>query len=370
MKTILAIITVCIAWGCFIIWFLLNEHKWQPQPEPERIERYEPVEPIMEASREMQNIFPNLKDKKLKGQELSDEFERMNWLGNHVCNILHNREPNIEERKKAFSPTLYSGPSNHMIKLLISGCHNFFRMNDVYITEMTDKINDLYGREEKACYSVGFTQIYIFATQLYCKEITAIDLDWRILWGHFQVMRMLSHQKTIEFSKLQIGWSADHAGQIKEVEPNVSVNTFCYTTDTVKCQAAFNGFHDSGVEKMNLQLAYLHQIKLNPTPHMGFIYTSNAIDPGYTSQKEFDKFIERVRTQMSYLQKVVVAYHSGGNKQFGIYELKRIQPDHISINTICRDDYTWSSSYSTRGTKYTTYLDKISSTPEAPECSK
>lgn len=322
-------------------------------------------------SGEMQQIFPHLADKQYSGEILKSAFHRMNSESNKICNMLTGRYPTDEVFKSAFSPTLFSGRYSKHLTGLIAGCHNYFKMNDVELHKVITKIASVYPLTEKVCYSVGFSQVYLLAAGIRCQKITAIDIDWRILWAHFQVMESLLIKGRIDFELLHIGWSADFAGQVKELEPRIGVNTFCYALDAPACTSAFKAFPTLGVKQINLQLGHLHQVAISPTTAMVVLYVSNALDPDYTKPDQFEMLLENIRKSISYYQKILIVYHSGGNNQFSMYEAAIYHPEaHLQVTTVCRDNLTWSSAYPTRGQPYQTYLDKISISVEAPECSE
>lgn len=366
MKPLIALMTAILLWDGYLVFI----HKETP-PKAETTKSEQKTEPVLQISEELGGIFPQLADKTYIGQDLRNAFYRMNSDGNKICNMLLDRYPEDTEFMSSFSPKLFSGKYSKMMVDLISGCYNFFRMNDVQLQKTIDKVNALYSDPDRACYSVGFSQIYLLSTGIKCKHITAIDVDWRILWAHFQVMESLSVKGQVDFNLLHIGWSADFSGQIKEMEPKIGVNTFCYATDKKACSEAFKKFPALNVGRIDLQLGYLHQVDIQAPHELVFFYVSNALDPGYTSKSQFETFLRNIQNTISYKQKVVIIYHSGGNEQFAIYEAQVYPPTgHLQVKTVCRDDLTWSSSYSTRGQTYETYLDKVSVTSDPESCSE
>lgn len=332
--------------------------------------KYTPI--TLYASKELSKIFPQLLNvESLTEGSIGDMFYRMNGDGNKVCNMLHKRYPVSLPTLNNFSPVLFNR-YHGILQMLISGCHNFFKMNDIYITDVIDKINDRYRNEDKSCMSVGFSQVYLLGTQIQCKEITAIDVDWRILWAHYQFNQMFSQGKNIDYNLLNIGWSADYNGKINEIEPNIGIKTFCYKSDTDKCAKAFKDFKNkySEFRKVEMQLAFLHQLRLKAFYSTIVIYVSNALDPEYTSKEHFNEFINNISDQINYNQKVVVIYHGGGNRQFGVYEIDKKHLGHVNVTTVCRDDFVWANYYATRGQRYNTYLDDISINQSSESCSK
>lgn len=363
---------ILVTWSILIVGYFYFDPFDQLRPaeipkSPPIVEKKLGIE--FQASEEMHKIFPQLAAMQKEGIPLKDQFNRMGLASDSVCNMIHGNYPENKALFKQFSAHLANNPGG--LTRIIAGCWNFFTMNDVKIVKLIDKLNHLYPHEDKICYSVGFSQIYILSSKISCKEITAIDIDWRILWGHYQVMDSLVNTGQLDFKTLNIGWSVDFVGKPRPLEPNVSIKTFCYASDWNICSDAFESFGKTKFDHLELQLAYLHQIKLKPTSSHVLIYVSNAIDPGYTSKAQFDELMAVIREYISFSQKLIFVYHAGGEESFGIYEVRRYHPNgDIQITTVCADNYKWAGAYSSRGQKYKTYLDEVSITNESPVCSQ
>jgi hypothetical protein len=318
MKTLISIFVLFIS---IFLWNILSTPDVIANNNTQTNER---LNSILYVSNSLKEIYPQLSSESYTGPELNSLFYKLNSDSNKICNMVLNRYPKEQTFLNSFSPKLFDGSYNNILVKLIAGCHNFYKMNDINLKKVISKINNTFQETDRSCYSVGFSQIYLLASNIGCKSISIIDIDWRILWAHYQVVESLYYKKYVDFGLLHINWSADFSGEVKEHEPKISINTFCYAIDKPYCIESFEKFPTLGNKLLELQLGHLHEIKINrhKNHNLVFIYLSNALDPEYTTQKDFEELLNNLKFEMNYIQEVIILYHGGGNDQFALYKLK------------------------------------------------
>jgi hypothetical protein len=257
-----------------------------------------------------------------------------------------------------FSKTLWN-KYPHGLAQLIAGCHTFFTMNDMDTHKSFERVKRLYPGSYN-CHSVAFSQLYMMHDMMECATITAIDINWRILWGHYQFM------KAFEAGKLELGKIRAEPGH------KTGIWTFCYKPNWGICQESFEaaGAKIAMAEKINLQISFLHDMEFSNDKDNLLLFVSNAIDPGYTSKKQFDQLLDHLFSAIRPQQKAIVIYHAGGSSQYAVYELMVNPMNGVrKVKTTCRDDLVWAPYYSTRGQRFQTYFDQVSITKYPGICS-
>lgn len=277
----------------------------------------------------------------IKGNEFTENdslfvFEHLDKITSKNC---QNNKPSINGK-------------NWVVSSLMSGCLNFYMMNDIDAYKSFNIIKRVSGRD-KDCYTVGFSQLYLMYSFAECKNITAIDIDWRILYTHYQLLTLIKTEKhkTVRLlSKVKLD----------KKTTNNELRTFCSQVDIESCRVALSDFMKKykDIETINLRLYFLHQLTIKETTNDIVLYVSNAIDPEYTTQEQFDKIKNNIADRLD-KQNGYIVYHTGGNELFAIYKLYK-KNKKLRIRTVCRDDLTWARSYGNLyGKQYSTYLDLI-----------
>lgn len=237
---------------------------------------------------------------------------------------------------------------NWVISSLIAGCLNFYLINDHSAYKSFIKMNEIIGNDTKDCYTVGFSQLYLMYTFLKCNNISAIDIDWRIHYAHYQFI-MNSKNNVIEDALANIDIGS---------EKNEGIKTFCDGEYVFRCFVAYEYFAKNyRNSNIYLQLKFLHEAEFYKTHSKNIIlFVSNAIDHEYTTREQMDMILENLG-KVADKRKVYIIYHTGGNTTYAIYQIYLVN-NKITINTIYRDDLRFAKSYGRMaGVRYKTYLD-------------
>lgn len=301
-----------------------------------------------------------------------DIFRELFLKHNKVCKMVWGQIPYKKEFIRTFlsdksfskSPFLYW---DHPVPKLIAGCWNFFKMNDMKPQKDFRLVSYLYPPGKLDCYSVGFLQPYLMHTELNCKNLNMIDADWRIHEAHWQLLEeffkgKFTTEEEIEkdLPNLRLGWIARFDGKPMEASTDVNLNTVCFKSHHSVCKKFISAFQARyrSIKTINLQLSFLHSgdytTKKDTIP---VIYLSNAIDTIYTSQKQFDLFLDSVKKGLPDKGKAVFIYHSAGRDNFGIYELER-RGEAYKVRTVCKDIYYTSPVHKIQRT-FSTYFERI-----------
>ncbi|MEM7180319.1 MAG: hypothetical protein AAF518_05375 [Spirochaetota bacterium] len=317
-------------------------------------------------------------------QDLQQLFSSIRWKANITCKMIWKQESYDKQIiRELVSPASFAKEPFlnwwHPVPKLITGCWNFFKMNDMNPQRDFQIVQKNYPNTPKECYSVGFLQPYLMHYVLGCKRITMIDVDWRILDAHRQMVGLYqknSHkqQATIldDIRKLEIGWIARFDGKPVEAKAKVDLDTICFQKNHKICKEFLLGFHKrfDEVASIQLQLSYLHLGKFFANKKaMLVIYLSNAIDDVYTTPEQFAQLLHRVKKNLYIGQTAVFIYHSAGRSRFGVYELKKQKKESFSLKTICKDIYL-STPVLKKTYTYPTYFEQYTdSQGDIPGCS-
>lgn len=290
-----------------------------------------------------------------------------------VCRALHDKVPGRTEVFRKYSKELWTPKFNAFLSEIIAGCYNFYTMNDLAADAAFKRVAEYYPQQDKDCYSVGFVQLYLMHSIIKCNKLTSIDIDWQILYLHFQVLAKLYLGQPLIFKDLDVRWSANFPdeGKIRPREYELTVDSFCYWQTRPACRQAFQNFAAlfAKIQQIDLQLSFLHDIKLEPLSPISVLYVSNAIDPGYTPKNQFEILLKTLTNVRDKKHKTVIVYHGGGNFQFGIYEIMVSPNGEPVVVTKCRNNFEWSKYYKDRpGVKYRTHLDILSTTQNPAAC--
>lgn len=335
-------------------------------------EKPEKLELSLIVSDKMREIFAEMKPVYDRA-ETGALFKKMTELAEPACRGLHNQLPGRFDAFAKLSKELWTKKYNAYLSEIIAGCYNFFTMNDLSVSKAFTMVRDMYP-EAKDCYSVGFMQIYFMHTHMKCAKWVALDIDWRILDLQYQVLAYYFKEQPVPFNKLELRWSANFAEEdkIRPREEGITVDSFCYWPTRAQCRLVFRRFPIifKKLRAIELQLSFLHDIRIQPLSPVSVVHVSNAIDPGYTSKAQFETLLNALVPATAKNHKAVVVYHSGGSYQFAIYEVSRPEGAAPVVTTKCRDDLAWSKYYKDRpGVRYRTYFDNVSVEKSPRVCS-
>ncbi|MCB1139862.1 MAG: hypothetical protein KDK23_13965, partial [Leptospiraceae bacterium] len=330
--------------------------------------------------------------------ELASFYESMRIASDNYCQFVHRRKPfNKGTAEQLIAP-------EHLTKFwgdrfwgsfhnLLSGCWNFYIMNDVRPFDDFKLIHGLFPDANKHCYSVGLMQPYIMHNTLKCEDLNFLDVDWRIHYAHFQLEQMFRDarfpdakeaEKAIE--DLHLGWIAFSPTPVSPRHA-VSPATLCRLNQR-ECLEHLARYQSnrSTLKAITWNLSALHDARFEAHRGMPVIYLSNAIEELYTSKQQFDQLLRRVSISIPVGSSALFAYHAAGTDEIGLYLLTRTPdegvpgensaksaalapsaPGNYSVQTICRDRYHRANTG--RLLEYTTYFEKISSTHASKTCS-
>lgn len=252
---------------------------------------------------------------------------------------------------------------------LRAGCWNFYEMNDVAPERDFELIRTLAPAAQFDCYSVGLLQPYIMHATLNCRELTMLDIDWRI---------HALHHSLLGFARAgALANAGDAARAVGSLElahpalspdaarrPRASLDRFCRPLQRERCAAVLPAFQRAfaSLRHVRLELAALHEGEYPERPGLTrVVYLSNAIEESYTSAAEFDQLIDRLRRSA---ERTYLIHHVGGWKLFGVYELTG-----TGLQTICKDEYlSMSRGSDGKAASYKTYFETRGATPARETC--
>ena len=311
-----------------------------------------PVE--MKISPYHQKYFSEFSKNSFNAKETGPMLEKMNLDGNMYCQMLYRQKRyNASKAETFIRPAILDHfkkkPQNYPLHNLITGCWNFFRLNDIFPNEDFELVKFLFPTEKKECFSVGFMQPYFMHGHLGCSNLTMLDIDWRILYGHNQVMTLMKQnsmtteseaEKTMR--KIKAGWLARYDEKPMEMSIQADITKFCFPKYKKLCLAKLVDFQNQmkNLNHVELQLSYLHDANYSPKYNNSklIIFLSNAIDDNYTTRKQFDELLQNIQNSLNVNQSAIFIHHSAGRRQFGLYDFKKLE-NSFQLTTICRDNF-------------------------------
>lgn len=337
---------------------------------------------ILEVSETIQAVIVPITKSFYQGDEIPGLFASMRETSNEFCKILWNMKKARLSKAKNFivksKVALYLSEGSRGIRGLIAGCWNFFIMNDKRPDIDFQLVKQRYSQQKFDCYSVGFLQPYIMHSVLNCSSLTMLDLDWRIIDGHSQLIDKIRRNELSTASdlaksiaSLKIGWVA-HSGPVMKEKNVVTFPFYCKKHNQQElCQRHMLGFQKAvnDLNRVRFNLAALHEASFTNTDSSltRVVFLSNAIESIYTRKWQFNKMLKNLTSVMNIGSKAVMIHHAGGMQEYGIYELTKIKENIVSTKTVCRDIYT--NLAINRVTKYyTTYFEEVSTNKKAPRC--
>lgn len=326
------------------------------------------------VSKEHRNYFFDFPKEIFSENEMKEIFKNRHEISNEVCEMIYGKkslnQKKIEEFIKAenFKKEPFKN-WGHPIPKLIVGCWNFFRLNDVKPNLDFEFIQEKFQSEKKDCYSVGFLQIYLMQSILSCDRITMIDIDWRILEAHFNLISLFkkneldSETNLLEsLKKITVSWVARFDKKPMEKETKANLDTFCYVLHQEMCKKNLIQFQNKfkDIKSIHLRLSSLHDFLYDPnSKNTKIIYLSNAIDDLYTSKEQFQKLIDSVYSSLAPDQKAIFIHHSAGWSFFGVYELQKTN-EAPKIKQICKDKYKTTPVEIDKAREYITHFERFS----------
>lgn len=304
--------------------------------------------PDLAATNEIEKLKKNLTSLNKKSQE---------WCKYPTMASGLSRELTPEE-KAAFA-------NGSLALRTVLGCDTWFTL-----TDKTPEVDFAFAQNaidksfEKPidCVSVGFLQPYILGTVAHCASLTFLDVSFRTLYLHSVLLPLLTDK---DFA------GVDAALTRFESETKASMSEICNSYSLQRCKLvlmAFAAHHKTGLQA-KFALSSLSRFKPQGENTV-LLYMSNAIDPNFMPQEEFDTLKNNWSASKAH---IVAVYHQADSTNFGVYSFEA-----DALSTVCANQFIVSRSgtYSKDGctyfppsrTSYKTYFDAASSTKGAPTC--
>lgn len=334
----------------------------------------------MEISPALHAFLTDLNSQSYEEKDFSALFTALKNHSDPYCSALHTKSPfdpvvagalirnsQMDRFRSEFYPKTLGS--------ILSGCWNFFSMNDITPDNDFRLVRALYPDTDFYCYSVGFLQPYIMHSILGCRNLTMIDIDWRIHEGHRQMMSLYREGKfqsagdfTRDLSMIHVSWVAYDTAPAPD-RP-LTLDGACFLSQSELCRNSLLGFSKTfkGLESVKYYISFLHEAnfpRIEGRP-MKVIFLSNAIEDIYTSHDEFYAMLDRVYNSLSRGQKALFIYHSGGMPTFGLYEMENNGTDKI-VRTVCRDPYV-TKSHTQEMHEHESYFEPMSVESEKKSC--
>lgn len=313
------------------------------------------------ADAELAKLLPELavtKDiEKLKKSLSSLNKKSQEWCKSPTMAAGLLRELTPEE-KAAFS-------KGSLALRTVLGCDTWF-----ILTDKTPEVDFAFAQNaidksfEKPidCVSVGFLQPYILGSVAHCASLTFLDVSFRTLYLHSVLLPLLTAKNFA---------GVDAALASFESETKASMSEICNSYSIERCKLVLMAFavrYKTGLQA-RFMLSSLSRFKVQGES-TALVYMSNAVDPNFMPQEEFDTLKKNWSASKTHTMAV---YHQADSTNFGVYSFEA-----DALSTVCANQFIVSRSgtYSKDGctyfppsrTSYKTYFDAASSTKGAPTC--
>ncbi|RME88206.1 MAG: hypothetical protein D6767_10560 [Candidatus Hydrogenedentota bacterium] len=328
------------------------------------------------------NFFQVISKTKYTQSETRNLFQKMDALGNEYCKMYWKQKSYNPDKAKLFIAEKYlKGHTNprlfHPLHDLVSGCFNYYRMNDMHPEKDFILAAKLIPQYKKECYSLGFMQPYFMHAHLNCKKLTMFDIDWRILYGHQQMIDLYANHKMNSAENIQkniqtlkLGWRYRYDGKPMEERMKAAVTTVCFPRYKDLCTQELLTFHQKfrQLNEIQFELSSLHTMhyKAKDANTAIVVFLSNAIVDFYTSAEDFRLMMKNLQKSLLENQNIYFIHHAAVRQQFGIYKGTKVH-GNVIISTLCRDHFL-TPPLAERVEPYTTHFDRISITKKTPEC--
>lgn len=361
---------------CFAALFVLFSCQGSPATTPKK--EGEPVLKFIVSS-SIQSYLPDLNPQRMNASPV-EAFEYMRSRSDAFCEqVWKGRRPTPDLVPGFVTPAAFEkeGPFANLespVPKLMAGCWNFFKMNDTRPDLDFAPVMALFPKEKKECFSVGLIQPYLMHSLLDCKTLTMLDIDWRIIDAHRQILALYVAEAmkdeaslTASVTTLNLGWSARFDGRPMEKRLTASLDALCFAGEKSRCVQTLLTFQKkySALESVRLQISSLHEADYSiAADSMGVVFLSNAIEDLYTPPEQFALMMENIQKTMRQGQRMLFVHHAAGRAQFGLYVVEKA--DQLKVTTLCKDNYLSSPV----GTvyPYRTHFDRISETKAPPLC--
>ncbi|MBX3721311.1 MAG: hypothetical protein KF713_05670 [Turneriella sp.] len=266
------------------------------------------------------------------------------------------------------------------------GCRNWYTMTDLHPEFDFSKINVTFNPralQKFDCYAVGYLQPYIMAANLNCARLSIIDVDFRILKAHLDLLKAMRERTWTNldqlFEKVKYSFPAGNKRKGNKHDIDLTLSDLCGENSTRACAAALIRFMEKlpSLSEVNLVLSPLHEFKFPAKRDelISVFYTSNAFDPHFTSEAHFKEFMAKLRPIAESRDRVVI-YHQSEEKSFGVYQLT----NENTVTTVCADKFknVVEGRYSAdrcryfpgKTTVYENYFDQLAKGRHPEKCSE
>ncbi|MCB1179408.1 MAG: hypothetical protein KDK36_17635 [Leptospiraceae bacterium] len=297
------------------------------------------------------SFFPAFQKLEYPENEINPLFANLRAESNSICKMLYKQETFNLKKVKSYTNLGFIGPVEEKIyddtvKRIIAGCWNFYQMNDIKPERDFEHLKFILPDKKKNCFSVGFMQPYIMHSILDCETLTMLDMDWKILDGHSQILEGFKNNKFetetsgLKFiESLKLNWIV---GKKFQAEPIVNIDDLCKDNNKLcinyllNFQKKFNN-----LKEINLNLSTIHEANIKPqNGHISIIFVSNAFENYYTKPRNFEYMIQYLNSSLLENDSVYFIYHVGGRPSYGIYQIQK-KNNQLEYSTICKDEYRY-----------------------------
>ncbi len=366
MKRLLTyLLLVILPMGSFILCF----DREAVQPEESQV----PRELVLRVSPHIASRLYPVTRTEYRGEEMDALFRQLLHYGDHFCRKMYDMPPADNSRLERFIDDKYRDEFRRFwkkgaIHSLIAGCWNFFMMNDSRPDIDFRLVKRFYPEKKTDCYGVGLLQPYIMHNTLSCTTLTMVDIDWRILDAHRQLVRLFrrgaldskDHINRI-LAGVRLGWSA-YTDPLVPSFPG-ALSHICQPYQFAMCEEQLRLFQKNIVplEGLEFQIAALHDgiLRKSHGDAMPVVFLSNALEDIYTTEEQFKKFMDSISAVLKPGEFAVLVYHVGGRPQFGIYELHKAGNSWF-VRTRCRDTYLSHTVNGNEPEENTTHFEEFS----------
>lgn len=332
---------------------------------------------VVHVSETHLKLFTDLQNKTYNAADASTVLAKISGKANRFCRGTVSDAANKADFLKSTGTAEYAADwPKHNYAAMLLGCRNWFTMSDIGIDDDFIRINAEYASKTKQafdCYSVGFLQPYIMAASLNCARLNIVDSDFRIIKAHLDFMNLIRSKPGANIraliADLRFSFAAGGPQNNLATDAVLSIADLCGKNSETRCIHYLVNFLEkfSKIKEINLILAPLHEFRFLPDKlrAASVFYTSNALDPDFTTAKQFEQFRTESGKSAEDADRLII-YHQSEERSFGIYKLNKVQ----QISTVCADRYRniTAGSYSSnrcryfpgRVSEYETYLDKKS----------
>jgi hypothetical protein len=208
-----------------------------------------------------------------------------------------------------------------------------------------------------------------------------LDFDWRIHEAHAQLLRLFSDGRLqgaeaarTALGALRLVWAVQVSPRMHAL-PDMpgSLEALCLPRSADRCLSGLVDFQQrfTDLAQVDLQVSELHEADFTFAPDTTpVLFLSNALEPVYTSRKQFDALLQRVRAGLTDGGRAIFIHHAAGTAAFGIYELTAGPGGSAVVTARCKDPYIRGMKTANGVAQYQTWFESVTTAPKGavPPC--